>query len=508
MPYQGKIYSFSLPYQFRIPSATSSQDGVMTAEQVQRLDSLTGPLGGDLDGTLPDPLVVGLQGRPFSAATPALGDVPRWNGMEWEPAPDAGSTLGGDATGPAGFNTVERIRNNPVAAGLLNATTDLGTAYLWDGVKFDAHHVLDDAAVFAVAPAPGDVGKIYRINAAGQQVLAQSDSEANSKGISGPWQGVPGYLPHAGMVLDVLFEAGLTAGNAPAPQKVALLSPTTVGLATTIEPSLAGQMICYLGIIEDATAYSALSGGICRVRWLPALPVGPLGVVPPLLSASAMMDDFIALTPSGSIGWQSGGLAAGAATTNIPSAATNGNPGWWQLGTGTTVGGRAWVFLGNSGLTGSVIIGNARGQAVEWDARIPTVSAGGETFFCVLGLGDNPNSGGSGNYAVAFRIEPSGTITCVVRSAGADVVGLTLATAVAVPAATNCRFVVEHDGTTCRFLFSTGGRTGVLTQLHSFPLASLPVAFATNPVGVIAKIQKSSGVTQRALLVDRVICNL
>lgn len=469
----------------------------------------SGPAGGDLAGTYPNPSVSGLQGRPVDAAAPAAGEVLKWDGAKWAPAADAGSTLAGDATGAPGANTVERIRNNPVAAGLLNATTDAGAAYLWDGSQFEKRHVLDDAASFAAAPSgPADIGKIYRVNGAGQHILAQADSEANCRGLAGPWQGVAGHLPHAGMLLDVLFESGLTAGNAPAPQKVALLSTAAAGLATTIEPSLAGQMICYLGIIEDASAYSAMTGGLCRVRWLPALPVGPLGVVPSVLSTDAQYDDFIALTPSGSSGWQSGGLAAGAATVNLPSAATNGNPGWWQLGTGTTPGGRAWAFLGSSGLGGAAIIGNARSQAVEWNARIPTVSAGGETFFCVLGLGDNPNSGSSGNNGIFLRVEASGNLTCVVRSAGADFAPLTLVTAVPVPAATHCRFVVEHDGVTCRFLFSSLGRDGALTQLHSFPLASLPAAFATSPVGVIAKIQKGAGGTQRTLLVDRAVWNL
>jgi hypothetical protein len=49
--------------------------------------------GGDLSGSYPNPTVVKIQNRPVSSTSPNPGQVLKWNGSQWAPAPDEiGST--------------------------------------------------------------------------------------------------------------------------------------------------------------------------------------------------------------------------------------------------------------------------------------------------------------------------------------------------------------------------------------------------------------------------------
>lgn len=117
-----------------------------------RLDSLENIVGNlriieldqDLGGSLEDPRVIGIHGRPISDVPPGLGQAYIWNGIAWAPgSPAAEVNFAGDLTGTPLSQTVVGINTIPVEQGdesnvgqflkLVQETSGFITANHYDG---------------------------------------------------------------------------------------------------------------------------------------------------------------------------------------------------------------------------------------------------------------------------------------------------------------------------------------------------------------------------------------
>ena len=190
----------------QVPQFTVDADGRLTAAANVTISGVTpgGSAGGDLSGTYPDPTVAKLLGRNLAVTVPSDGNVLTWDAASssWMPAtPTSTGTsgpAGGDLSGTYPNPTVAKIQGLAVKAGMAPANNDVLTwisannrwentakgdiptgVYLREGPTIDVNATkvagsLNDINI-------PDAGLIRFVNSSGQTALTGFDNGSDGR---------------------------------------------------------------------------------------------------------------------------------------------------------------------------------------------------------------------------------------------------------------------------------------------------------------------------------------